>query len=39
MTKPIPDVWHDGDRRGMVKDPGGNIWQIATHQHDHAAEP
>ena len=21
-----------GDRRGMVKDPSGNIWQIATHQ-------
>jgi uncharacterized glyoxalase superfamily protein PhnB len=20
-----------GDRRAMVKDPGGNIWQIATH--------
>jgi PhnB protein len=20
-----------GDRRGIVKDPGGNIWQIATH--------
>jgi uncharacterized glyoxalase superfamily protein PhnB len=23
-----------GDRRGMVKDPSGNIWQIATHQAD-----
>jgi uncharacterized glyoxalase superfamily protein PhnB len=23
-----------GDRRGMVKDPGGNIWQIATHNED-----
>jgi len=21
-----------GDRRGMVKDPSGNIWQIATYQ-------
>ena len=21
-----------GDRRGMVKDPCGNIWQIATHR-------
>ena len=21
-----------GDRRGMVRDPGGNIWQIATHK-------
>jgi len=20
-----------GDRRGMVKDPSGNVWQIATH--------
>ena len=23
-----------GDRRGMVRDPGGNIWQIATHKED-----
>jgi PhnB protein len=23
-----------GDRRGMVKDPCGNIWQIATHKTD-----
>ena len=23
-----------GDRRAMVKDPGGNIWQIATHKED-----
>jgi PhnB protein len=23
-----------GDRRGMVKDPCGNIWQIATHKED-----
>ena len=23
-----------GDRRGMVKDPGGNIWQIATHNEE-----
>jgi PhnB protein len=23
-----------GDRRGMVKDPCGNIWQIATHRAD-----
>jgi PhnB protein len=23
-----------GDRRGMVKDPGGNIWQIATRKED-----
>ena len=21
-----------GDRRGMIKDPGGNTWQIATHK-------
>jgi len=21
-----------GDRRGMVRDPFGNIWQIATHK-------
>lgn len=24
-----------GDRRGMVEDPFGNIWQIAAHQSDH----
>jgi PhnB protein len=23
-----------GDRRGMVKDPSGNIWQIATHNEE-----
>jgi len=23
-----------GDRRGMVKDPAGNIWQIATHNEE-----
>ena len=23
-----------GDRRGMVEDPFGNIWQIATHKED-----
>jgi PhnB protein len=23
-----------GDRRGMVKDPCGNVWQIATHKVD-----
>jgi PhnB protein len=23
-----------GDRRGMVKDPSGNVWQIASHQAD-----
>ena len=23
-----------GDRRGMVQDPFGNIWQIATHKED-----
>jgi uncharacterized glyoxalase superfamily protein PhnB len=23
-----------GDRRAMVKDPFGNTWQIATHQHN-----
>jgi uncharacterized glyoxalase superfamily protein PhnB len=26
-----PQDMHYGDRRAMVKDPGGNIWQIATH--------
>jgi len=27
-----------GDRRGMVQDPAGNIWQIATHQEDVSLE-
>jgi PhnB protein len=27
-----------GDRRGMVQDPGGNIWQIATHIADVAPD-
>jgi PhnB protein len=27
-----------GDRRGMVKDPCGNIWQIATHKEDFAPD-
>ena len=27
-----------GDRRGMVKDPCGNIWQIATHKEDAASD-
>lgn len=25
-----------GDRRGMVRDPGGNIWQIATYKEPRA---
>jgi PhnB protein len=29
-----PQEQHYGDRRGMVKDPCGNIWQIATHTED-----
>src|SRR5690348_18451310 len=27
-----PSDMHYGDRRAMVKDPWGNLWQIATHQ-------
>ncbi|MBJ9967639.1 VOC family protein [Burkholderia seminalis] len=27
-----------GDRRAMVKDPWGNLWQIATHQRDLLAD-
>lgn len=27
-----PQVMPYGDRRGMVKDPWGNVWQIATYQ-------
>jgi len=28
-------VWDTpyGDRRGMVRDPWGNVWQVATHRH------
>ena len=26
-----PQDMHYGDRRAMIKDPGGNTWQIATH--------
>jgi uncharacterized glyoxalase superfamily protein PhnB len=29
-----PRDMHYGDRRAMVRDPGGNIWQIATHNGD-----
>ncbi|MCA8430269.1 VOC family protein [Burkholderia seminalis] len=27
-----------GDRRAMVKDPWGNLWQIATHRRDLSAD-
>jgi len=27
-----------GDRRGMVEDPCGNIWQVATHKEDVALD-
>jgi PhnB protein len=27
-----------GDRRAMVKDPGGNVWQIATHNKERFQE-
>lgn len=33
-----PKDMHYGDRRGMVKDPWGNIWQIATHREDLSVE-
>ena len=29
-----PQNSHYGDRRAMVEDPFGNIWQIATHVED-----
>jgi len=31
----LEGVWETpyGDRRGMVKDPWGNVWQVATHIH------
>jgi uncharacterized glyoxalase superfamily protein PhnB len=46
----LEDPWDTpyGDRRGMIQDPCGNIWQIATHKEDvaldksadtHAANP
>ena len=33
-----PADMHYGDRRATVRDPFGNIWQIATHQEDVALE-
>ena len=35
--EPPQDMFY-GDRRAMVKDPFGNIWQIATHQEDLSQE-
>jgi PhnB protein len=29
-----PQEMHYGDRRAMIQDPGGNIWQIATHNEE-----
>jgi uncharacterized glyoxalase superfamily protein PhnB len=34
-----PSEMHHGDRRAMVKDPWGNLWQIATHRHAPANQP
>jgi uncharacterized glyoxalase superfamily protein PhnB len=34
MSLEEPQDMPYGDRRGMVKDPCGNIWQIATHEED-----
>jgi PhnB protein len=33
-----PQDTHYGDRRAMVEDPCGNIWQIATHVEDVSPE-
>jgi PhnB protein len=33
-----PQDTHYGDRRAMVEDPFGNIWQIATHVEDVSPE-
>jgi len=33
-----PQNSHYGDRRAMVEDPFGNIWQIATHTEDVSQE-
>lgn len=33
-----PAEMHYGDRRATIKDPFGNIWQIATHQEDVSLE-
>jgi PhnB protein len=30
-----PELTFYGDRRAMVEDPFGNVWQIATHVKDH----
>ena len=40
QLKPVTESLEDprdtpyGDRRAMVRDPGGNIWQIATHNRE-----
>jgi PhnB protein len=38
VTLEEPFDTHYGDRRAMIKDPFGNIWQIATHQEDLSLE-
>lgn len=32
MSLEAPDDMPYGDRRAMVRDPGGNVWQIATYR-------
>ncbi|WP_241300228.1 VOC family protein [Burkholderia stabilis] len=34
----VPADMPYGDRRAMVRDPWGNVWQIATHQRDLSAD-
>ncbi|WP_241293831.1 VOC family protein [Burkholderia stabilis] len=34
----VPADMPYGDRRAMVHDPWGNVWQIATHQRDLSAD-
>lgn len=33
-----PEDLHYGDRRATIRDPEGNVWQIATHKEDVPAE-
>jgi len=37
VKMPLADQFW-GDRYGVVEDPSGHMWSIATHQHDYSAE-
>jgi uncharacterized glyoxalase superfamily protein PhnB len=37
VKMPLADQFW-GDRYGLLEDPSGHLWSIATHQHDYSAE-